>query len=71
METNMVRLSNSFGKQNTLKSYINLNDEIFKAAVAILERRSCRNRFARWESDFPTRNTRREAIFAFQRCSEK
>lgn len=27
----------SFGKQNTLKSYINLSDEIFKAAVAILD----------------------------------
>ncbi|ABK99514.1 DNA polymerase IV [Pelobacter propionicus] len=27
----------SFGKQNTLKSYINLSDDIFKAAVAILD----------------------------------
>jgi len=27
----------SFGKQNTLKSYINLSDEIYKAAVAILD----------------------------------
>ncbi|MEI6305211.1 MAG: DNA polymerase IV [Deltaproteobacteria bacterium] len=27
----------SFGKQNTLKSYINLSDDIYKAAVAILD----------------------------------
>ena len=27
----------SFGKQNTLKSYINLSDEIYKAVVAILD----------------------------------
>lgn len=27
----------SFGKQNTLRSYINLSDEIYKAAVAILD----------------------------------
>lgn len=27
----------SFGKQNTLKSYINLSDEIYRAAVAILD----------------------------------
>jgi DNA polymerase-4 len=27
----------SFGKQNTLKSYINLSDDIFKAAIAILD----------------------------------
>jgi len=27
----------SFGKQNTLKSYINMSDDIFKSAVAILD----------------------------------